>query len=182
MLHYINWQLTRIYDEVFIKNEVFGIKWVYFGIKSEWEFFLYPFLDTNHNTFYYAIFDNFFQYELFLRLVKISWIWVKTANYLVTKFVLDEIKQAINEADVSFFTQVPGIWPKTAKKILLELKDKLSLEELEKVNQTEELKEKIVRTLVNLGYWRQKVEKILKEYKNVENVSEVIKEIIGKIR
>jgi len=34
----------------------------------------------------------------------------------------------------------------------LELKDKLSLEELEKVNQTEELKEKIVRTLVNLGY------------------------------
>ena len=182
MLHQINWKLTKFQEDVLIKNEFFWIKWVYFGLQTQGEFFLYPFLDTNHNTFYYAIFDNPNQYELFLRLIKISWIGVKTANYIATKFELEEIKTAIDNSDVKFFTQVPGIWQKTAKKIILELKDKISLEDLEKVQQEEEIKEKIVKTLVNLGYPRLKVEKILKDYKwNLEKPAEIIQQVIKQL-
>ena len=182
MLHQITWKLVKFQEDVLVKNDFFWIRWVYFGIQTKGEFLLYPFLDTNHNTFYYAIFDNIKQYELFLRLIKISWIWVKTANYISTKFKLEEIKTAIGNSDIKFFAQVPGIWPKTAKKIILELKDKISLEDLEKAQQEEEIKEKIIKSLVNLGYSRLKVEKVLKNYKwNLENSAIVIQEIIKKL-
>ncbi len=182
MLNLIVWKKITLWDFVFIKNEFFWIKWYYFWNKYEGEFILYPFLDTNHNTFYYAIFDNFKQYEIFSKLIKISGVGMKTANYIATFFDLEEIKKAIDNVDIEFFTQITGIWPKTAKKILVELKDKIILEDLDKTQKLSKLKEKIISTLVNLWYSKSKVEKLLKDYTwNLENISEVIQYLIKKL-
>jgi len=181
MLHWISWELVTLGDEVLIKNSIFGIKWIYFWEKIKWEFYLVPFLDANHNTFFYAIFDDILQIQIFNKLIKISGIWVKTANYIVTKFSLSEIQQAISEANLDFFTQVPGVWAKTAKKIILELKDKISIEDIEKLDQHNQVKAKIIKTLTNLGYPKNKVIELLKDIKNFDNPSEVIQQIVKQL-
>ncbi len=182
MLHYIKWELINNKEEVLIKNDFFWIKWIYYWSKIKWSFLLYPFIDTNHNTIYYAIFDNQEQLDIFNRLLKITWIWVKTADYISTSFWLNEIRNAIDNAQVDFFTKVPWIWKKTAKKIILELKDKLSLKEFEDFDKKIEIKNNIIETLVNLWYSKQKVEKAIKNYKwNYDNTKEIMQEIIKKL-
>jgi len=178
MLHFFSWELVKFDDMVYLKNDIFGIKWYYFWLKKNWDFFLFPFLDTNHNTFYYAIFDAFKQLELFNRLIKISGIGIKTANYISTCFWLDEIKKAISNADVEFFTSIPGIGPKTAKKIIFELKDKIDLSELDKLDELNEKKRKILTTLVNLWYSKSKVEAVLKTISDIEDLQKTIQMII----
>lgn len=181
MLHFFSWKLLKLDDMAYIKNDFFWVKWYYFGFRKEWDFFLYPFLDTNHNTFYYAIFDSFEQLELFNRLIKISWIGLKTANYIATFFSLSDIKQALSSSDINFFTEIPWIWPKTAKKIIFELKDKVQLDELDKADELSEKKKKIISTLTNLWYNKSKIEEILKSVKKIDDLQKTIQEIIRKI-
>ena len=181
MFHIFSGRIVKLDDMVYVKNDLFWIKGYYFGLKKEGEFFLYPFLDTNHNTFYYAIFDNFKQLELFNRLIKISWIGLKTANYISTFFSLDDIKKAISDTNTEFFTQIPWIWPKTAKKIIFELKDKIDLNQLEQADKLSEQRKKIITTLVNLGYSKSKVEKILKDIKNIDDLQQTIQKVIKQL-
>ena len=181
MLHFFSWELLKLDDMVYVKNEFFWIKGYYFWYKKKGEFFLYPFLDTNHNTFYYAIFDDFRQLEIFNRLIKISWIGLKTANYISTFFDFEDIKKAISSSDIDFFTQIPGIGTKTAKKIIFELKDKVDLTEIDKADELAQKKKKIITTLTNLGYNKSKVEAILKDIKQIDDLQQVIQEIIKKL-
>lgn len=114
-------------------------------------------------------------------MIKISWIWLKTANYIATFFSLSDIKQALSSSDINFFTEIPWIWPKTAKKIIFELKDKVQLDELDKADELSEKKKKIISTLTNLWYNKSKIEEILKSVKKIDDLQKTIQEIIRKI-
>jgi len=182
MFHYFHWEIVNFWEYKILKNENFGLKITYSGTKSEWDFFLYPIIDQNHNTMYYLAFDNVSQLNLFNTLLKISGIWPKTANYIVTSFLQDDIKNAINSNDINFFKQISGIWPKTAKKILIELKDKIEVSDLEKIEQNDKIKSDIIKWVVSLWYSKQKVENFLKTYKwDFSNKQKVIQDIIKSI-
>ncbi|MCR5295183.1 MAG: Holliday junction branch migration protein RuvA [Lachnospiraceae bacterium] len=102
--------------------------------------------------------------ELFRLLLSVSGIGPKGALGVLTGMSADELRFAILSDDASSIAKAPGIGRKTAQKIILELKDKLDLEEAfeKKVQLTEEAladgkdspESEAVLALAALGYPR----------------------------
>ena len=62
--------------------------------------------------------------ELFLMLIGVSGIGPKTAIILLSAVTPNEFKRRLIAGEVSMLTALPGIGPKTARRIIVELKDK----------------------------------------------------------
>jgi len=65
---------------------------------------------------------------LFRLLMTVSGIGPRVAMTVLSSLPPDRLRAAIIQEDVSILTRVPGIGPKTAKKLAFELKDKLAAE------------------------------------------------------
>lgn len=110
--------------------------------------------------------------DVFEKLSEISGIGPKTALGIIGHLSLEELDLAIYEQDVITLSKVPGIGKKTAERLIIEMKDKLSSLKLlseEKGSPTLEssaLIKDAVSALMNLGYPQavahQTVKKILK--------------------
>jgi len=73
--------------------------------------------------------------ELFIMLIGVSGIGPKTAIILLSSVTPDEFKKRLIVGEVSMLTTLPGIGPKTARRIIVELKDKfvkLAIDDLPK--------------------------------------------------
>ncbi len=63
---------------------------------------------------------------LFLQLLSVSGIGPKSAMNIVSSFELNKLVAAIAKADVDMITAVPGIGKKTAQRVIVELREKIS--------------------------------------------------------
>lgn len=63
--------------------------------------------------------------EVFLHLITVKGIGPKTANNILAKAKASDIAQAIADQDVNFLKKLPGIGPKSAQQIVLDLQKKL---------------------------------------------------------
>ena len=66
------------------------------------------------------------EYDLFLLLIGISGIGPKVAQGILSSATVNDFYRMVQQKDVKGITKLPGIGKKTAERILLELKDKLS--------------------------------------------------------
>ena len=71
-------------------------------------------------------FKNESERNLFLMLISISGIGPKLAVSILSGVELEELKSNILFGDIKSLTSIPGVGAKTAKRIIIELKDKLS--------------------------------------------------------
>lgn len=166
-----------------LQNDQFGIQIQYQGKKAEWEFFLYPYLDDNKKTVLYYAFDTVDQKQLFESLLKINWIGAKTA-LIISNYNYEDLKNAVHTMDVKFFQSIPGIWPKSAKKIILEMKGTIDLRQVSIMDMDQKLMKDIVKSLKNFGYDVESVKNILTTYDwkiTKENMWEVIKWVITQL-
>ncbi|MEI7563229.1 MAG: Holliday junction branch migration protein RuvA [bacterium] len=163
MFHIFTGKRLQIGKQTYLQNSSFGIQINYLGYKPEGDFFLYPYLDDNKKTIVYYAFDMPEQKDLFESLLKVSGIGPKTAMQIV-QLPKDEFHQALKNVDVKFFQAIPGIGPKSAKKILLELKGSINVDDFEKINIDEKLFKDIVKSLKNFGYDSTRVKEILQKY------------------
>jgi Holliday junction DNA helicase RuvA len=101
--------------------------------------------------------------DLFLKLISISGIGPKIALNILSGIESSDLEDAIRRSDVARISLIPGIGKKTAMRIALELQEKLDLKE--KVLETHSIKEKedLISALMNLGFKRREVEKIVEE-------------------
>ncbi len=150
MIHYIYGKLEQHWQTDIIKNDSFGVEVFYKWNTKNWDFFLYPYFDPNNNTFIYYAFDSIKQKTFFAYLVKISWIGCKTA-YFISSLEEKEIQKAIQNFDLNYFQKLPGIWPKTAKRLIIEMKSKIQDSDIQKLNIDEDLLKNIIKTLK--PYW-----------------------------
>lgn len=74
--------------------------------------------------------------EIFLRLISINGVGPNTAMMINSSLSVDELKHAIVNGEVAAIQRVKGIGNKTAQRIILELKDKISLGDMGEVNKT----------------------------------------------
>lgn len=134
--------------------------------------------------------------ELFLMLMTVSGIGANTARMIMSAYSAAEIRQIIATGNARALSQVKGLGPKTAQRIIVDLKDKVlkidlgsetsqdSLENaasgysLEVRGEDSEIKQEAVSALVMLGFAAtasgKVVDKILKEDPNA-SVEKVIK-------
>ena len=92
--------------------------------------------------------------ELFLVLLGVSGVGPKLALSILSTLPPDTIRMAVANDEPALLTRVPGIGPKSAKKILFHLKDKMGVSEFEGVGSvpiTDEDAE-VIEALTALGY------------------------------
>lgn len=192
MFHFITWTLTQFWSDLYITNDLFGIQVTYKwkesshpsgGARGE-RFFLHPIIDEHSKSVKYFAFDEASQKETFLNLLKIQWIWPKVA-FEIAHIEKSKISNAIENFDLAFFQSVPGIGPKTAKKILIELKNSFSDKDLIKINADDKLVKNITKTLTSMGYDKSKVLTTLSKYPDListETLSAVLQWMIGELK
>ena len=135
---------------------------------------------------------GFFQEEerqLFLQLISVSGIGAGTAQLVLSALNPDQIKTAILQEDDRTFGKVKGIGPKTAKRIIIDLKDKISKEpinlsgNLPSRNNT--IRDEALSALLALGFLRpvanQTLQKIFQEEPELNSVELVIKKALGRL-
>ncbi|MFK8004768.1 MAG: Holliday junction branch migration protein RuvA [Saprospiraceae bacterium] len=121
--------------------------------------------------------------SMFVLLISVSGIGPNTARVLLSSMKVEEARMAIVSENVAAFNKVKGIGPKTAKRIILDLKDKVIKESgdtpmsISPVNNT--IREEALSALVALQFPKIKVQKvlnkILQQQPNISNVEEMIK-------
>ena len=105
-------------------------------------------------------FATLLELQIFERLISVSGIGPKLALAVLSGIETKELVAAIRQANVVRLTAIPGIGKKTAERIGLELKDKMSaltpevVEPSPEVLASETLRTDILSALINLGYHR----------------------------
>ncbi|NOR21745.1 MAG: Holliday junction branch migration protein RuvA, partial [Candidatus Aminicenantes bacterium] len=101
--------------------------------------------------------------EIFLKLISISGIGPKLSLNILSGIEASDLEDAIKRSDVARISLIPGIGKKTALRIAVELQEKL--EEKEKVLGVKGFQEKedLISALMNLGFKRKEVERIVEE-------------------
>lgn len=183
MFHYLQWKIERKNWAVFLIHDFVWIQIFYSWNRSEWEFFLFPFYDENRKTIQYFAFDSLEQKQIFEKFLKINWIWTKTA-FQLSQTSHEELSSAVSNMDVKFFQSIPWIWPKWAKKILLELKDSFNINDLSSLDIDQKLFKDIVKAMRWLWYDTDSIKKVLLTYKEPitkEKIPEIIKWTISQM-
>ncbi|MEI7597099.1 MAG: Holliday junction branch migration protein RuvA [Bacteroidota bacterium] len=118
---------------------------------------------------------------MFHFLVSVSGVGANTARLILSSMTASEVQQVIVSGNVALLQKVKGIGGKTAQRIIVDLKDKLSKESIEKdynFAASNTVKEEALGALVMLGFMKniaeKTVDKIIKEHQN-STVEEIIK-------
>jgi Holliday junction DNA helicase RuvA len=105
--------------------------------------------------------------ELFERLISISGIGPKLALSVLSGIEPPDLVRAIKAQDVARLTQIPGVGKKTAERIGLELKDRLTqsihaaADAAKPAAPEDQLRADLVSALLNLGYQRVPAERAI---------------------
>jgi Holliday junction DNA helicase RuvA len=124
--------------------------------------------------------------ELFLQLISVQGIGPNTARTILSYVSPDELKRAIIAADVASVQRIKGIGPKTAQRMIIELKDKLLKSHPENLDLGEmaynNVREEALLALVTLGFPKAQMEKninqLLAKADAPQNVEALIKQIL----
>lgn len=102
--------------------------------------------------------------EMFRQLLNVSGIGPKGALGLLSVLTPDELRVAVVTGDAKALTRAPGVGAKTAQRIILDLKDRVSLDELSymseqsggvaasSTSQSAQAQREAIEALVQLGY------------------------------
>lgn len=129
--------------------------------------------------------------EIFKLLIGVSGIGPKGGLSILSKLTADDLRFAVLSGDAKAISSAPGIGKKTAEKVIIELKDKLDVEEMlsrptddmENTtsidSSTNEIQTEAVQALIALGYGSTESLKAVKKV-NLENmtVEEVLKQAL----
>ena len=102
---------------------------------------------------------------LFNKLISVSGIGPNTARVILSSMTPDDVIRVIASSDHVRFAKVKGIGPKTAQRIILDLKDKLGKEMLQSdtnmVRMDNSARDEALSALITLGFPKSTVEKSL---------------------
>jgi Holliday junction DNA helicase RuvA len=112
----------------------------------------------------------------FRQLLKVNGIGAKSALSILSGLSVEDLMQAVALQETVLLTRVPGIGKKTAERLLLELKDKFSIEGLAgSVNAPKSAAADVLNALVALGYNEKEALLAVKQLAPEVGVSEGIK-------
>lgn len=122
--------------------------------------------------------------DLFIQLLGVSGVGPKAALAILSAFSVNQIKTAIVKEDYPYLTEVPGIGAKTAKRVILELKDKIKdtvvSSEAGEPAVLSGLADEALETLLTLGFSRNEIRLVLSrvDEKGALGTEERIKEAL----
>jgi len=134
--------------------------------KDEVKLYTHLYMREDIHTILLYGFHSMAEKELFLMLTSVSGIGMNTARIILSSLKPIEVKAAIASGDSATFKKVKGIGGKTADRLILDLKDKITrlatedeLKQITQVPNTAVANEEAVAALVSLGFQKAKAEK-----------------------
>ena len=128
--------------------------------------------------------------EVFLLLIGISGIGPKLAITILSGILPDELRDKIISGDIASLTSIPGVGAKTAKRIIVELKDKFTKIEEGSLGFSDKLNSKLyddaLNALSSLGYGPQQSKRVLDRIANGKddnkhNIESIIKAALKRL-
>ncbi len=126
--------------------------------------------------------------QIFIELLGISGVGAATVRMILSSMTAEEIQRAIVTENVKLLESIKGIGPKTAKRIILELKDKFGKNHLlttAPLQGSNNVKEEALSALVMLGFSRlqaeQSVQKVMAASQRDLSTEELIKQTLKAI-
>ena len=128
--------------------------------------------------------------DLFIQLISVSGIGPRTAINLLSNVSVQNFKENIITEDIKSLSLIPGIGPKTAKRIVVEIKEKIASNSSSKrALDTSKINfnvDDIYTALSSLGYKKSQIDKSIKKLNKSNsfegNIEDVIKKILSTIR
>lgn len=128
--------------------------------------------------------------DLFIQLISVSGIGPRTAINLLSNVSVQNFKENIITEDIKSLSLIPGIGPKTAKRIVVEIKEKITTDSFSKrALDTSRINfnvDDIYTALSSLGYKKSQIDKSIKKLNESNsfegNIEDVIKKILSTIR
>lgn len=200
MLSYIKWQIKNIeptsviiLPESWVWYEIIINELIYAHIhdRQEVEVFVYHSISENGQTLFWFL--TFEDRRLFKELIKISWVWWRVAQNILSLWT-SRLKTAILEDDKKTIESIKWVGKKMAEKIVLELGDKEFIKTFERENipstkkswnnyqLKKDMKSEIISSLTLMWYNAKKVEDILQELpEGYDTIDKIIPYVIKKI-
>ena len=157
----------QTYREIEEKEEVKIL--TYYHVKEDGQS-LYGFYDARERT-------------MFVQLISVSGVGVNTARVMLSTLTVDELRAAIINEQVAVLNKIKGIGPKTAKRVILDLKDKVMKEsgsmDAIVAPASNTIREEALSAMVALGFPKSTVQKqlntILTNRSDISKVEDLIK-------
>ncbi|MAJ31382.1 MAG: Holliday junction branch migration protein RuvA [Flavobacteriaceae bacterium] len=135
----------------------------------------------------YGFFDTS-EREIFKLLISVNGIGASTARTMLSSLNPDEIGTAIAQEDVKKIQSVKGIGLKTAQRVIIDLKDKISKVELTEnfvgIGAALQQKDEAISALEVLGYHKKSSEKIIDALLKIDadmSVEQLIKQALNRL-
>lgn len=172
MIAYLNGKLT-FKSPTYVAAECNGIGYAvnislhtYSQIQEAEQYLLHIYYHVTENAHTLYGFADELEKNLFVQLISVSGIGPATARMALSSLQPAEIQKAIAGADVKTIQSIKGIGPKSAQRIILELRDKVA-----KTSTTENIsatkgntfKEEALSALLALGFARSAAEKAIEQ-------------------
>jgi Holliday junction DNA helicase RuvA len=138
-------------------------------VKKEAEFFIHTNIKEDAQDLYGFV--NYEDLEFFVQLISVKGIGPKVAMEIMN-IPTEKLKPAIISEDEIFICRIPGIGKKTAKRLILELKDKI---ETDRIHTPVASHSEAIDALLKLGYQRKDITKNLREIpESITETEEII--------
>jgi Holliday junction DNA helicase RuvA len=176
MYSYIKGKVTEINpNSITVENNNIGyliISHSPYSFTLNQEVIIYTYLHVKEDVFSLYGFSSVSERALFLDLISVTGIGPKSALSILSSSKVEEIMDAISLQDAKFLSKFPGIGPKTAGQIILDLKGKLS-----KINNSLEGTNFLDSrdALLALGYSNNDINKYLKDCNKDLKTEDIIK-------
>lgn len=125
---------------------------------KEYKIYLYNNVKEDENSLYG--FKNEDELNLFLKLINVKGLGPKMANGFFATGSVSGIVDAINRENILYLTKFPKIGEKIAKQMILDLKGKITCDE---IVSNDSSSDDLVAVLESLGYKSAEIKKILKD-------------------
>lgn len=119
--------------------------------------------------------------EFFKLMSSVKGIGAKTAISALSELSGNVMKKAVASSDEDLLQKAPGIGKKTAQRLILELKDKVKADFDDFQNEVEEItsnKNEAIEAMINLGYTRYELMKVIKEIDENLSTEDIIKRML----
>lgn len=133
--------------------------------RKEVSLYIYP--HVKDETLSLFGFYSMLEKRLFLMLISVTGIGPRLAVNILSGIDPEDLLNAISKEDIQHLSRIPGVGRKTAKRMVLELKDKstnmIISENIRQKSVRDHLIEDAISALVNLGYPQDMAERAIKK-------------------
>jgi holliday junction DNA helicase RuvA len=195
MIGFVKGNVDAIYDDHILLDcndigyNIFVPGSVISNIHTDDTIKIYTYLSVREDAMNLFGFLNMDDLDLFKKLITVNGIGPKAGLSILSVMNAPELRMAIISGDDKMISKAPGVGNKTAQKVILELKDKINIEDISyfEGKQTNSLESngnysEAVMALVSLGYSESESVKAVKCCdENCESVEDIIKDALKRM-